>query len=96
MRFIPWGPASIQVALSKRSPYVESPHRVTGLMMANHTGIASLMNKVLRSYDKLRKTNAFIHEYRKVRRRAVVKEEMRACVRGAASVVGVVAGKKII
>ena len=27
-RFIPWGPASIQVALSRRSPYVQSPHKV--------------------------------------------------------------------
>ena len=37
--FITWGPASIQVALSKKSPYVESSHKVSGLMMANHTSI---------------------------------------------------------
>ncbi|XP_010167485.2 tubulin gamma-2 chain, partial [Antrostomus carolinensis] len=35
--FIPWGPASIQVALSRKSPYLPSAHRVSGLMMANHT-----------------------------------------------------------
>lgn len=40
--FIPWGPASIQVALTKRSPYVTTPHRVSGLMLANHTSIASV------------------------------------------------------
>jgi tubulin gamma len=40
--FIPWGPASIQVALSKKSPYVSSSHRVSGLMLANHTSIASV------------------------------------------------------
>lgn len=40
--FIPWGPASIQVALSKKSPYVQTSHRVSGLMLANHTGIASV------------------------------------------------------
>merc|ERR1712018_1094059 len=28
--FIPWGPASIQVALSRKSPYVHSTHRVSG------------------------------------------------------------------
>merc|ERR1719446_912320 len=28
-RFIPWGPASIQVALSRKSPYVPSAHRVS-------------------------------------------------------------------
>ena len=40
VEFIPWGPASIQVALSKRSPHVENPNRVSGLMLANHTSIA--------------------------------------------------------
>lgn len=40
--FIPWGPASIQVALTKRSPYVEMSHRVSGLMLANHTSIATV------------------------------------------------------
>jgi len=39
VEFIPWGPASIQVALSKRSPYVDNPTRVSGLMLANHTSI---------------------------------------------------------
>ena len=37
--FIDWGPASIQVALSKKSPYIESSHKVSGLMMANNTSI---------------------------------------------------------
>lgn len=40
--FIPWGPASIQVALTKQSPYVKTSHRVSGLMLANHTSIASV------------------------------------------------------
>jgi tubulin gamma len=40
--FIPWGPASIQVALSKRSPYIETPHKVSGMMLANHTSIRGL------------------------------------------------------
>lgn len=40
--FIPWGPASIQVALSKKSPYIKTNHRVSGLMLANHTSIASV------------------------------------------------------
>lgn len=41
-QFIPWGPTSIQVALSKSSPYVQSSHRVSGLMLANHTSICSV------------------------------------------------------
>ncbi|KAI6287683.1 hypothetical protein MCOR27_001252 [Pyricularia oryzae] len=42
--FIPWGPASIQVALTKRSPYIPMSHRVSGLMLANHTSIATVRN----------------------------------------------------
>lgn len=38
-QFIPWGPASIQVALSRKSPYLPSTHKVAGLMMANHTSM---------------------------------------------------------
>lgn len=41
-QFIPWGPASIQVALSKKSPYVTNSYRVSGLMLANHTNISSV------------------------------------------------------
>lgn len=41
-QFIRWGPASIQVALSRKSPYVPATHRVTGLMLANHTSISSV------------------------------------------------------
>lgn len=64
--FIPWGPASIQVALSRKSPYVKSPHRVSGLMLANHTSIRDLFHRICQQYDKLRKRDAFLDNYRKV------------------------------
>jgi len=51
--FIPWGPASIQVALSRKSPYLPGGPRVSGLMMANHTSIASLFERTLRQFDTL-------------------------------------------
>jgi len=63
--FIPWGPASIQVALSRKSPYVSTSHRVSGLMLANHTSISSLFERALRDYDKLRKREAFIDQFKK-------------------------------
>ena len=63
--FIPWGPASIQVALSRKSPYVHSPHRVSGLMLANHTSIRDLFSRILKQYDQLRKRDAFLDNYRK-------------------------------
>lgn len=64
-RFIPWGPASIQVALSRKSPYVQTAHRVSGLMLANHTSISSLFQRALRDYDKMRRVNAYIEQFRK-------------------------------
>lgn len=63
--FVPWGPASIQVALSRRSPYVASSHRVSGLMLANHTGIASMFKRTTDQYDRLRKRNAFLDMYKR-------------------------------
>lgn len=63
--FIPWGPASIQVALSRKSPYVQTAHRVSGLMLANHTSIATVFEKSCRLFDKLRKREAFLDNYKK-------------------------------
>ncbi|KAI5124077.1 hypothetical protein M0805_003904 [Coniferiporia weirii] len=63
--FIPWGPASIQVALTRKSPYITANHRVSGLMLANHTSIASLFKRMLDQFDRLRKRNAFMEQYKK-------------------------------
>ncbi|CAG9320776.1 unnamed protein product [Blepharisma stoltei] len=65
--FIPWGPASIQVALSRKSPYVETSHKVSGLMLANHTSIADLFDRIISQYTKLRSRNAFLDNYKKER-----------------------------
>ena len=50
--FIEWGPASIQVALSKKSPYVETSHKVNGLMLANHTSIYTVLFKINLAFRK--------------------------------------------
>lgn len=63
--FIPWGPASIQVALTKKSPYIKTSHRVSGLMLANHTSIAALFKRMVWQYDMLRKRNAFLEQYKR-------------------------------
>ncbi|ELU13962.1 hypothetical protein CAPTEDRAFT_174186 [Capitella teleta] len=64
-QFIPWGPAGIQVALSRKSPYVQSAHKVNGLMLANHTSISALFERCVQQYDKLRKREAFLDQFRK-------------------------------
>ncbi|XP_063950681.1 tubulin gamma-3 chain-like [Daucus carota subsp. sativus] len=64
VNFIEWGPASIQVALSRKSPYVQTAHRVSGLMLASYTGIRHLFRKCLSQYSLLRKRQAFLDKYR--------------------------------
>lgn len=63
--FIPWGPASIQVALTKKSPYIKTSHRVSGLMLANHTSVAALFRRIVKQYDMLRRRNAFLEQYKR-------------------------------
>ncbi len=50
--------ASIQVALSRKSPYIESANKVSGLMIANHTAMAQLFGRTLSQY-------AFLEQYRR-------------------------------
>ncbi|OBZ66463.1 Pyranose 2-oxidase [Grifola frondosa] len=63
--FIPWGPATIQIALARRSPYIQTSHRVSGVMLANHTGITSVFKRMLDQFDRLFKRNAFLEQYKK-------------------------------
>lgn len=62
--FIPWGPAGIQVVLSRKSPYVNTGYRVSGLMLANHTSMHTLLQRSVDQFGKLFKVGAFIESYR--------------------------------
>jgi tubulin gamma len=57
--------AHSQVALSRKSPYVQTPHKVSGMMLANHTCMQELFRRSLNSFDKMRKRNAYLSEYQK-------------------------------
>mmetsp|Transcript_29766 Transcript_29766/g.70077 ORF Transcript_29766/g.70077 Transcript_29766/m.70077 type:complete len:580 (+) Transcript_29766:147-1886(+) len=63
--FIPWGPASIQVALARKSPYLQHRHKVSGFMLANHTSMAELFERLLKQYDRIKSRNAFLDNFRK-------------------------------
>jgi tubulin gamma len=65
IKFIPWGPASIQVALARKSPFLSSTNKVSGFMLANHTSMAELFDRLLGQYDKIRRRNAFLDNYRR-------------------------------
>ena len=65
LNFIPWGPASVQVALARKSPFVETRHKVSGFLLANHTSMAELFDRLLTQYDLIKKRNAFLDPYRR-------------------------------
>ncbi|KAJ7430743.1 gamma tubulin [Mycena latifolia] len=62
--FTPWGPASLQITPTYRSPYVQVGSRVSGVMLANHTSIGTFFKRMIEQYDKLRKRNAFMEQYK--------------------------------
>jgi tubulin gamma len=64
-KFIPWGPAGLHVSVSRRSPFIESTNRVSGLMLANNSSIISLFERTLVQYDKLMSKQAFLDQFKR-------------------------------
>lgn len=60
LSFIPWGPASLQLALSRSSSFIKQQHRVSGLMIANHTSIRYIFQGIVDRAEKLMKSGAFM------------------------------------
>jgi tubulin gamma len=63
-QFIPWGPASLQVALAQKSPYIESQQKVSGMMLANHTSIGNIFDLLNRQFKKLYSRNAHTQHFK--------------------------------
>lgn len=61
---IDWGPASNQVAISKKSPYDSSPYKISGLMLANHTSIRQPIIQIIKNYEQLRNRAAYLDNYK--------------------------------
>lgn len=57
--------------LSRKSPYAPTAHRVSGLMLANHTSVRHLFDRCIAQFDKLIKRKAFLENY-KARRAALL------------------------
>ncbi|KFD58337.1 hypothetical protein M513_00563 [Trichuris suis] len=64
LQFIPWAPARYRVSLSRKSPLLPSVNRVSGLMLANYTGVSMLFGKTLAQFEKLRKKRAFLEQFK--------------------------------
>ena len=63
--FAPWCQRDLQVVLAKQSPYAEQRHRVSGLLIANHTSTAGVFAKLCSQFDQLWKRGGFLDQYKR-------------------------------
>lgn len=63
--FVPWGPADFNMVVGRASLHAAHAARVSGLLLANHTSVSGLFKKTCEQYDRLRKRNAFMDQYRR-------------------------------
>ncbi|KAL6940470.1 gamma-tubulin [Hanseniaspora vineae] len=65
INYVPWGSKTINLNIGKKSKYNESGNSdcVTGLMLANSTGIKPIFNQSCKNFDALFKRNAFVTKF---------------------------------
>lgn len=64
--FVPWGPADFNVTVGRNSIHGgDHISKVNGLLLGNHTSISNHFKKTCDQYDRLRKRNAFMEQYRR-------------------------------
>lgn len=67
--FSGWCPGNLQIALAKRSPFLDQPNKISGLMLANHTSIREVFKRILNQFKKQYgsdgRTAPFMQEYKK-------------------------------
>jgi tubulin gamma len=51
--------------LARKSPYIQHRHKVSGFMLANHTSMAELFERLLKQYDRIKSRNAFLDNFRR-------------------------------
>jgi len=62
--FISWGPSGPQVVVANVSPHLKHDHRVSGLLLANHTSMHMVLGSCMKRFDSLFKVGAFVENYR--------------------------------
>lgn len=62
-KFVDWVSPSIQVAISKGSPFSQLKNQLSGLSLANHTSFSHLLTKCSVQFDLLFKRKAFLDRF---------------------------------
>lgn len=65
IQFAPWSKSSFHVNIGRKSPYNKTSNSdyVSGLMLANTTGINSLLKSTCHSFDTIFNRGAFLHKF---------------------------------
>ncbi|VDD88591.1 unnamed protein product [Enterobius vermicularis] len=66
LKFAPWSWGSLDITQCRRSPFLPLTNRVSGLMLCNHTNIASIFQDTINQYEKLIRKRAYLEQYLKV------------------------------
>ncbi|KAK6201004.1 Tubulin/FtsZ family, GTPase domain-containing protein [Scheffersomyces amazonensis] len=61
--FVPWTSNSIQLVHGKKSPFIKTNSKLSGIQISNNTSIVPVFNKILRQYDLLAKREAYLNSY---------------------------------
>ncbi|KAH0573652.1 Gamma tubulin [Spironucleus salmonicida] len=68
VRFSPWAPSNIQLAVSKRSPLIAEQSKVSGLLISNHTSVREIFQRISKDFNKqfgeTGRTAPFMQNYR--------------------------------
>uniref|UniRef100_A0A1I7XXX3 Tubulin gamma chain n=1 Tax=Steinernema glaseri TaxID=37863 RepID=A0A1I7XXX3_9BILA len=64
-RFPEWMPGSVEVTSTMKSPYTKTSHRISGLLLANHSSASMMFRNIVNQFDKLRKRNAYLDNFKK-------------------------------
>ncbi|KAH7697134.1 gamma tubulin 2, partial [Aphelenchoides avenae] len=62
-RYPPWSSATLDVTSCAYSPYLERKNKLSGLLLANHTNIARMFERMVSQFDKLWKKRAFVDRF---------------------------------
>ena len=52
------------MALAQKSPYVATPHKVSGMMLANHTSVRGIFNTLRIQFNKLKSRQAHVQHFK--------------------------------
>lgn len=55
----------MRCCVTKPTPYIPRDHRVSGLLLANHSRFGTVFDEIGANYDRLYSKNAYIERYQK-------------------------------